>query len=169
MAADGASRLIVLGRITGLFGVRGWVKVFSETDPREGILAYSPWCLGSAGTIAAVAEGRRQGKGVIARLDGYDDREAAAELVGLTIAVQRDRLPPVGADELYWVDLEGLAVKTVTGRSLGRIDHLFSTAANDVIVVRGDRERLIPFIWGDVVEDVDVSRGWMIVDWDPDF
>ncbi|AGA90882.1 16S rRNA processing protein RimM [Thioflavicoccus mobilis 8321] len=171
-AADGA-RLVVLGRITGLFGVRGWVKVFSETDPRENILRYSPWYLGrvhdGSQRPCRVVEAQRQGKGIVVRLDGYEDREQAAALIGETIAVRRDQLPPARPDEFYWIDLEGLTVETVCGRPLGRIDYLFATAANDVIVVRGERERLVPFLWEDVVKDVDFGQGRMIVDWDPDF
>ncbi len=159
----------MLGRITGLHGVRGWVKVFSETEPREQILTYHPWYLGDTGRAAEMAEGSRHGKGVIARLRGYEDRDQAATLIGQVIAVRREQLPAPRADELYWVDLEGLAVHTVGGVSLGRVDHLFSTGANDVVVVRGERERLIPFLWGTVVKDVDFARGQMVVDWDPEF
>lgn len=169
MKRDSGARLIDLGRIIGLYGVRGWVKVFSETDPRENILGYTPWCLGGSEPGLSVVDGQRQGKGVIARLAGIEDRDAAASLVGRTIAVRRDQLPPPSADEFYWVDLEGLAVTTEAGQALGRIERLFATAANDVVVVRGDRERLIPFVWGGVIKDVDFAEGRMVVDWDPDF
>lgn len=168
-AEDPGSRLIVLGRITGLFGVQGWVRVFSETAPRENILRYDPWYLGGTGRPQRVSEGQRQGKGVIARLEGVQDRDQAASLIGQAIAVRRDQLPPPRVDELYWVDLEGLAVQTVAGVALGRIHHLFSTGANDVIVVRGERERLLPFVWETVLKDVDLARGLVTVDWDPDF
>ena len=162
-------RMLVLGRITGLFGVQGWVKIFSETEPRENILTYSPWYLGAARLGREPVEGRRQGKGLISRLKGCDDRDRAFELVGLEIAVRRDQLPPASSDEFYWADLEGLRVETLAGEPLGRIDHLFATAANDVMVVQGARERLIPFLWEIVVKDVDFDRGLMRVDWDPDF
>jgi 16S rRNA processing protein RimM len=71
--------------------------------------------------------------------------------------------------EFYWADLIGLRVITVGGVDLGRIAQLFETGANDVIVVQGDRERLIPYIWQQVVRDVDLAAGEMRVDWDPDF
>jgi len=90
-------------------------------------------------------------------------------LVGQAIAVRRDQLPPPRAGEFYWADLEGLAVETEQGTRLGRVDHLFATAANDVLVVRGERERLIPFLWGAVIKDVEFDRGLILVDWDPDF
>ena len=106
---------LVLGRIAGLFGVRGWVKVFSETEPREGILRYSPWLIGSSDRPLRVLEGRVHGKGVVARIEGCDDREQAATLVNQEIAVTRDRLPPPRPDEFYWIDLEGLAVETLDG------------------------------------------------------
>ena len=79
------------------------------------------------------------------------------------------QLPPPRADEFYWCDLEGLAVETQDGMDLGRVDHLFATGANDVICVKGERERLIPFVWGDVIKDVDFAEGRILVDWDPDF
>ena len=106
-----APRMLVLGHIAGVYGVQGWIKVFSETEPRENILRYSPWCLGEARTPHALAEGRRQGKGIVARLEGCEDRDQAAALVGQAIAVRRDQLPPPAKDEFYWADLEGLAVR----------------------------------------------------------
>jgi len=160
---------VVLGKIVGVYGVKGWVRVFSETAPREGILGYSPWLIGSGDSPCRVAEGKVHRKGLIVRLDGCEDRDEAAVLVGQEISVPRDRLPPPHSDEFYWVDLEGLAVFTVSGVDLGRVDHLFPTGANDVLVVKGDRERLIPFVWDEVVKDVDFTARRIEVDWDPDF
>ena len=162
-----ADRAIPVGRISGVYGVRGWVRVFSETEPRDNILSYSPWLVG--GVAYALAEGRRHGKGVVARLEGCDDRDRAAALIGCTIAVRRDQLPPPSADEFYWADLEGLAVETSAGEPLGRVSHLFATGAKDVLVVAGERERLLPFVWDDVVKDVDFDAGVIRVEWDPDF
>lgn len=169
--AERSEDLVTLGRISGLFGVRGWVKVYSHTEPRENIVHYSPWRLrlGSGWREFAVADGQRHGKGVIARLDGVDDRNAAAALVGAEVAVRRDQLPPLGEDEYYWSDLEGLEVITIDGWHLGRVDHLLETGANDVLVVHGDRERLIPFVRPDVVTAVDLDAAVIRVDWDPDF
>lgn len=169
---DGPRRLITLGRITGPFGVHGWVKVHSETDPRENIVRYSTWYLGDDDwpLPREVDKGRRHGKGVIAKLVGCDDRDAAEQLRGLTIAVRRDQLADrLQAGEYYWTDLEGLAVVTVGGVELGRIDHLFETGSNDVMVVRGERERLIPYLWQQVVLEVDLAARRMRVDWDPEF
>jgi 16S rRNA processing protein RimM len=161
--------MLIVGRVIGVHGVRGWVKVFSETDPRKNILTYSPWYLGTSRQAQEPAEGRCQGKRVIARLVDVEDRDQAAALVGQDIAVRREQLPPPSPDELYWADLEGLAVETADGRLLGRVSHLLATAANDVLVVKGERERLIPFLWEDVIKDVDFDRGLILVHWDPDF
>lgn len=169
MSGESPSARIVLGRVSGLYGVKGWVKVYSETDPREGILRYSPWLLGPEGVARRVAEGKVHGKGLIARLDGCEDRDQAAALIGQEIAIRRDQLPPPRPDEFYWIDLEGLAVVTQADVELGQVSHLFSTGANDVLVVQGERERLIPFVWGDVILDVDFDRRLIRVDWDPDF
>jgi 16S rRNA processing protein RimM len=169
MGAPTRERMLVLGRIVGVHGVRGWVKVFSETEPRENIFGYSPWYIGEAREPREPAEGRPQGKGLVARLLGCDDRDQAAALVGQEIRVRRNQLPPPGVEELYWADLEGLAVETHDGRMLGEVDHLFATPGNDVLVVKGERERLIPFLWGAVVKNVDFERGSILVDWDPEF
>lgn len=163
---------MVLGRVSGLFGVAGWVKVFSHTDPRENILTYSPWYLlrGGVWERRDLESGRRQGKGVVAHLEGCPDRDQAALLLGCDIAVRRDQLPEAAEEgEFYWTDLEGLRVRTTDGADLGVVDHLFETGANDVVVVRGDRERLIPYLWGTVIRRVDLDAGEMTVDWDPEF
>lgn len=158
-----------MGRIAGVYGVRGWVRVVSETDPQQNILSYRPWLVGKGQREYEVAEGRRHGKGLIVRLVGLDDRDAAALLVGSEIAVRRDQLPPPRPDEFYWADLEGLAVVTLDGQDLGRVDCLFATGANDVLVVKGERERLVPFVWDQVVREIDFDGGRMTVDWDPEF
>lgn len=159
-------RLIPVGRIVGVFGVQGWVKVFSETARREDIFRYSPWYLDNRPW--RLISGKRHGKALIAQPDGCDDRDAAAALIGRSISVRRDQ-PPPSPDELYWADLEGMRVITAQGVDLGVVERLFETGANDVLVVRGERERLIPFLWERVVQDVDLDRREMRVDWDPEF
>lgn len=164
-------RQVLLGRIVGVFGVEGWVKLHSFTEPRENIFRYKPWTLrGPAGeSTVDTPQGRAQGKGVVARLSGVDDRDAAAALVGTEIWVPREALPRPRQGEYYWTDLEGMAVRTVEGVDLGRVSHLFATGANDVMVVQGDRERLIPFVVGLQVVAVDVDARCIEVDWDPAF
>ncbi len=169
--AEQSQKLVTLGRISGLFGVQGWVKLFSHTEPRENIIAYRAWYVrqGDDWRPMQVAEGQRHGKGVIARLDGIDNRDAANALVGADIAVPRERLPALQDDEFYWSDLEGLRVVTVDAIELGTVDHLIETGANDVLVVKGERERLIPYVRGDVVVEVDLDAGVLRVNWDPEF
>lgn len=158
---------MILGRVTGLFGVKGWLKVHSYTEPREAILDYKDWLLLRDEDRQAVrlAEGERQGKTIIARFDGVDDRDDAATYVGNDIGVARERLPDTGRGEYYWADLEGLRVVHSDGRVLGEVSHLLATGANDVLVVRGDQEILIPFVQGKVIKDVDLAAGVINVDW----
>lgn len=181
MAADetdppGARRLIVLGRITGLYGVRGWLKVFSYTEPRDGLLHYKEWLIGSKGSWqqVEVAEGRQQGKGLIARFTGTDDRDDAVPYVGAEVAVERSSLPEPGPGEYYWADLEGLQVRHRDGRVLGRVAQMMGTGAHDVMVVRstgddGEGEILIPFVPGTFVLGVDLDAGVIDVEWDVDW
>ena len=161
---------VVLGRISGLFGVRGWVKVYSYTEPREAVLDYPRWLLsGKDGWHeVTIAEGQRHGKTVVARVDGYVDRDRAAELVGAEIAVPREALPETQKGQFYWSDLEGLRVVRPDGTELGRVAYLLETGANDVMVVKGEQERLIPFVMGKVVLGVDLAAGRIDVDWEWD-
>lgn len=172
MAADAVTdQYVIVGRINGLHGVRGWCKVYSWTSPRENILNYSPWYLKRNGEWVEyeVAQGRLQGKGVVAQFAGIEDRDEAATLLNTEIAVRREQLPPAAEGEYYWSDLTGLQVRTLEGVTLGTVSHLMQTGSNDVLVVEGDRERLIPFLQPDVVRRVDLDEQLIEVDWDPEF
>ena len=161
---------MILGRISGLFGVKGWVKVYSYTEPREAVLDFDRWLLsGKNGwQEATVAEGQRHGKTVIVRINGYDDRDQAAGLIGTEIGVPRDELPEADSDHYYWSDLEGLSVVHRDGTEIGKVDHLLETGANDVMVVKGETERLVPFVMDKVVLGVDLVKGEIRVDWEWD-
>ena len=163
-------KAVILGRVTGLYGVKGWIKVHSYTEPREAILDYKDWLLlrDSGSQAVKLAEGKRHGKTVIARIDGVDDRDAAAGYVGNDISVARQRLPNTGRGEYYWADLEGLKVVHGDGRILGKVAYLLATGANDVLVVQGDQEILIPFVQDEVIKDVDLAAGVISVDWEWD-
>jgi 16S rRNA processing protein RimM len=119
--------------------------------------------------VEEVRDGRPHGKGVVALLASCADREQAQALAGTEVAVRREQLPALAEGEYYWTDLIGLEVVCRDGRSLGRVTGLVETGANDVLVVQGDRERLLPFVPGPVVLAVDLVAGQVRVDWDPDF
>jgi len=165
-----ARQLVTLGRISGAFGVKGWVKVHSFTDPRDSIAEFDRWILrADDGEENVVVEtGKPHGRTVIAKLEGVDDRDRALELIGAEIAVERDALAPCEPGQYYWTDLVGMQVVTRGGISLGTVDHLVETGANDVLVVRGERERLVPFIREQVIVAVDPDARVITVDWDPD-
>ena len=163
---------MAVGKVVGLHGVGGWVKLESYTEPRLRIFSYRPWRLTLAGSEIEIAsaQGHELGKGIVAKLPGCDDRDAAAKLIGATIQIPRAALPKPGRGEYYWTDLEGLDVVTVDGTALGKVSHLFATGANDVLVVQdGSRERLIPFVTGQFVKKVDLDGKRIEVDWDVEF
>jgi 16S rRNA processing protein RimM len=116
-----------------------------------------------------LAAGSRHGKGVIARLADCENRDQAQALMACEIGIRRDQLPATAPGEYYWRDLQGLKVVTVKGELLGTVDHLIETGANDVLVVKGERERLIPFVLGRVIVDVDLDKREIQVDWDESF
>lgn len=162
-------KYVAIGYISAVHGIKGWVKVHSWTRPMEAILGYRPWMLGNDKSPVEIIDGRRQGKGLVASLPGYTGREQAAGLVGQQIFVGREQLPPAAEGEFYWSDLEGLEVHTAEGEVLGRVERLMETGANDVLVIRGDREHLVPFVQGQYVLRVDLEAGLIEVDWDPEF
>lgn len=163
-------RPVVVGRVSGVYGVKGWVRVFSFTDPPENILNYGPWSLGDGVPEEFRVEASAvHGRSIVAHLDGIDDRDVARRLIGAVISVPRDRFSSAGPEEYYWSDLIGLQVINADGAPLGTVAELLETGSNDVLVVQGDRRRLLPFVHGDVVREVDLGQGVIRVDWDPDF
>ncbi len=162
---------IVLGKIASPFGVRGWTKVTSYTEPFDGLLDYKTWQVNQNGrrTQLTVQNGKPHGKFIVVKFDGIEDRDEVARLTNATIEISREELPEVQDGSYYWADLLGLAVATTDGVELGRVENIMETGANDVLVVKGDRERLIPWIMDDVIVKADLSEGLLTVDWDPDF
>jgi 16S rRNA processing protein RimM len=174
--SEAAPDLLVIGRITGPFGIKGWVKIHSYTEPMANLLGYGNCQFGREGVFQPLQleEGRPHGKGLVARLRNVDDRNAAEALKGYEIVVPRAALPDLQGDEYYWHQLEGLTV-SCKGELLGRVDQLLETGANDVLVVkpcegsRDKRERLIPWLMESVVTAVDVKAGTIEVIWDLEF
>ncbi len=175
-ATPSVEDLIVLGKITSVHGVRGEVKIYSFTDPIDNLLGYPAWTLKRDGEVKQVelVSGRLQGKILVAKLKGLDDREVARTFAGFDICVPRALLPDLDDGEYYWHQLEGLKVIDLQGQLLGRLDHLLETGSNDVMVVKpcpgslDDRERLLPYT-EQCVQKVDLAAGEMRVDWDADF
>jgi 16S rRNA processing protein RimM len=161
-----------LGRINGFFGVKGWVKVFSDTQPRSNIIQYPVWWLkGPLGWKEhKVVKARPHGKTIIACLEGVGSRETAAALIGMEIGVPREALPDTADGEYYWADLIGCQVVTTTGEAMGQVERLFETGANDVLVTKAQgKEILIPWVVPDVIVKIDLASRQLTVDWDPDY
>jgi 16S rRNA processing protein RimM len=170
---DASVEYIPVGKISGAFGVKGWVKIYSFTDPRENILSYSPLYLSQKGdwVEVKVVEGRLQGKGVVMSLDGVTDRDQVLPLVGVELAIAKTQIKPAGKDEYYWSDLIGMSVVNVKDEQLGHVESLLENGAHDVLVVvnKDKTERLIPFVLDDIVELVDLDNKVIRVDWELDY
>ena len=174
---------MLLGRVIGVHGVRGWIKVHSDTQPRENILSYPAWWLkGPSGwQETKLIESQNTPKNVLALIEGVRDRDAAEKLRGTEIAIPRTLLPATEAGEYYWTDLIGCDVFDITGVRFGKVARLFETGANDVLEIRDERAMdedakrpngpniLVPWVRPDVVVEVDVAEKKIVVDWDPDF
>ncbi|SMC15918.1 16S rRNA processing protein RimM [Andreprevotia lacus DSM 23236] len=161
-----------MGYVSGAFGIRGWINVIADTEFADSLLDYETWWLGRDGRwqAYAVQDSHVQPKKLAARLEGIDDRDSAFALKGMQVAVPRSAMPVLDSDdEFYWADLIGLKVVNTQGESLGVVDKLFETGANDVLVVLdGKTERLLPFV-AHVVLKVDRDAGCITVDWGLDY
>jgi len=158
-----------LGRIGGPYGIKGWVHVQSFTDPPERLLKYRDWTLDRPNAdpqSLRVVEGRAQGSGVVARLEGFEDRDQAARLQGAMIRIARSALPKLRKREFYQADLVGLGVTNLEGVALGTVDHFVETPGGSVMVVRGasGAEHWVPATREHLAK-VDLSAGQIQVDW----
>jgi 16S rRNA processing protein RimM len=162
--------MVVMGRIATPYGVHGWVKVQPFTEYVDGLLDYETWWIGRGADWREyrVLEGAPHGQTVLAGLEGVTDRDQAARLKGLEVAVPRDALPESEPGEWYWDDLIGLRVVNLQGDEFGEVTGLLETGASDVLQVAGDRQRLIPFV-GHVIAEVNLGEGFIRVDWSADY
>jgi 16S rRNA processing protein RimM len=162
--------MVVMGRIIAPFGVRGWLKIKTFTEAPDALVDFPDWWLHTATGWQKypLAEYELHSKGLVARLENIADRTAAELLKGIDIGVPRNALPDTGAKTFYWADLVGLEVVNQQHESLGIIDGLLETGANDVLIVKGEVERLIPYV-ETVILDVDMQAKRMTVDWQRDY
>ena len=160
---------ILIGKISSPHGIKGWVKVISYTDPIENILSYKKWMIDyeERQTTFSLEETRIQGRKVIVKLEGIDDRNSAETLNNKEIAVSRSYLPILEKNTFYWDDLLDLTVMDEKGKELGKVDSLFETGSNDVLVILDEnKERfLVPFIMEEVVKKVDLVKRLISIDW----
>lgn len=173
-----ASDTLIIGKIGAPYGVKGWVKITTYTDEVTGVFDYSPWLLGPEGQLktAEVDQWRTHNKGVVAKLIGVDDRDQAEAIKNLEISIKADQLPELADDDFYWRDLVGMKVVTEQGYNLGTVKEMFETGSNDVMLVKanindafGQKERMIPYLFDDVIKQVDKAENTIKVDWDPAF
>lgn len=171
-----ASDTIVIGKIGAPYGVKGWVKVTTYTDEIEGVFDYTPWLLGDAGKEYTVDHWRTHNKGVVAKLVGVETRDDAESIKNLDVSIKAQQLPQLADDEFYWRELVGMKVVTESGYDLGVVKEMFETGANDVMLVRanpndafGQKERMLPYLYEQVIKKVDKQARTITVDWDPGF
>lgn len=169
--SDVPANIVLVGQISGLFGIKGWIKIFSYTQPRDNIIRYNPWLIniGNDWVELTHEEGRQQGKGVIARISGYDEIKKSSQLIGCDIGLRQEQLPELNDNDYYWNELIGLQVINLEQVDFGVVKRLIETGSNDVLVVQGDRERLIPYIKEQVIRNIDLDEKLIQVDWDPEF
>jgi 16S rRNA processing protein RimM len=165
-APEGAPALVELGAVGAPFGVRGWIKVNSYTEPPEQVFAKRRLQLrrnGATTTYPIEATGKSGGR-LTAKLAGVEDRDAAAALRGATIVLPRAELPAGAAQDYYRSDLIGCEVQDLQGRRLGVVRQFVETPAHALMVVVGEREFWVPAV-PQHLRRVDLASRRVIVDW----
>jgi 16S rRNA processing protein RimM len=159
---------IVVGKIGSTYGVKGWLKIISFTQPLAGILGYPLWHIedGHGWKPVKPQAGREHGKGLVVHLPGLDNPEVARLQTGKKIAIQRAQLPSIAENEYFWTDLEGLTVINHDDQVLGTVIYLMETGSNDVLVVKGEKEHAIPYLLDDVILSIDLTKKEMRVRWE---
>ena len=163
--------LLDVGYISGFYGVKGWVKVFANTDPRENILNYQPWMIkipGQGWTKIKVIAGRLQGKGVVAKLEGYNDKNQVLPLLKAPIAITEEQLPECKNGEYYWKDLIGLSVNNINNTLIGKVSGVMETGAHDVMKIKtaNGEELLVPWVHDVFIKKVDIEQQLITIDWE---
>ena len=161
----------MMGKVLVPYGVNGWVKVYSFTEKIESFLTYKKLFLSKDQTTwleIKPIEIKLHGKTIIAKFSEIADRTQAENYKNYLIGVPKDYLPQLNENQYYWNDLIGFEVLNLQNFSFGLVDTYIETGANDVIVVKGDKERLIPYTSMTVLK-IDTIKDKIIVDWDEDF
>ena len=169
---EDSTKVVKVGRILSPHGIKGWLKVKSDMSPPENMTKLKTILLGTNDRWEPheLASSKFQGKYFTAKFEGCNDRNIAERFSGMDIGIYRSQLPDLKTEhELYWTDLEGFLVESINGKKFGFVDHLFETGSNDVLVVLGEKECLVPFIWDKVIKDVNLEDQRIIVDWDLNF
>lgn len=172
-----ASKTVVLARVGKAHGIKGWVKLNSFTSPPENIFEYREFIVrkGQGNAAVEMDECREQAGKLLAHFRGYDDPESVRELTGLDLMVESQSLPALEEGNYYWHELQGLTVRNLQDEVFGTVRQLLETGANDVLVVSpttasiDERERLIPYIAGQVIKGVDLETATLTVDWEADY
>lgn len=176
-SADNRIQRVELGRFGRAHGIKGWLKVSSFTTPIDNLCSYEQLSAEIDGSWIPLVmdQYRTQGKGLVVHIEGYDDPETARQLTGKGIWVESDALPALAENEFYWHQLQGLQVINQHEQVFGEVKELMETGANDVLVVDptagsiDDRQRLIPYLYGSVVQQVSVEAGLIRVNWEADY
>ena len=171
-------RIEVVGKLGSTYGIRGWLRIYSSTEQAESIFFFFFWFLKIKGEWqpTELENWRHHNHEIIVKLKGVDDREAAQILANVEIGVDLSVFPELEEGDYYWHDLIGCSVVNLEGYTMGTVTEMMETGSNDVLVVKantkdafGKQERLIPFLYEQVVKRVDLTTKTIEVDWDAGF
>ena len=160
---------VFIGKVTGVHGIKGWLKIQSFSSPPENILNYPSWIIANQGLedFYLIEQGKKLNNKIIVKLEKIDDRTTAEFLINSKIQILRSDLPKLTNESYYWSDLEGLNVLNSEDNMIGKIESLIETGANDVMVISGSKNKrvLIPFVMHEIIKEVNVELNYIKIDW----
>lgn len=163
-------KTINIGKVIGLHGVKGWLKILSFSSPPENIFNYKSLIISNKyiNQIFHIEDSRKQGKKILIKLDNIDDRTSAESLKESDIYIQRSDLPQLSEDTYYWEDLLGFNVFNQNNIKIGNVDSFIETGSNDVLIVKTTKNKniLIPFIMNKSIKVVNTESHYITVDWE---
>lgn len=165
--------LVTVGRVGAPHGIRGELKLQTFLEDPDNLLRFDDWYIQFPQKSDFVAfkdfEIHEKGVQFYIAFKGVTDRDQARQFTHALLAIPRESLPQLDAEEFYWSDLEGLSVYDQNGTLLGVVDYLMETGANDVLIVKNveKREILIPYVYGEIIRHVDLPAKKIVVDWEP--
>jgi len=160
---------IYLGKITGVHGIKGWLKIQSFSSPPENILNYPQWIINNQGKedFYSIEQGRKQKNTIVVKLEKINDRNTAESLINSKIQILRSDFPKLSNENYYWSDLVGLSILSSEDKVIGKVESLIETGANDVMVINTSKDEriLIPFVMHEVIQEVNVELKYIKIDW----
>lgn len=159
------SKKILIAKIQAHQGLEGWLKAYSYSETKKKFSNYTSFFIKKDGNyIHLQVEKVLVEKSVKIKFKGFDNREDTQDFIGKNLFIDSSQLEPLKNNEFYWKDLIGLNVHLENSNKIGIVSDIIETGSNDVLVVNGEKEFLIPYILGESIKDIKLEEKIIVID-----